>query len=205
MKTTFCIPSRPVALGLAVAAALAAPAALAESNTQTGGGALSAPVHLDFSIVIPRLLTFRVGSSGATIDLITFTVPAASVGNSSSIAGTGGDLGGGAATVAVTGNGGQVTITEANNSSGAGLSNGLGDTIAYSEIATSSSDPTNLYAPVHSNAGGNTSQPVLSSGRVTIRTATWTYAYKNTTFPGSGTYGGVNLNGGRVTYTASMP
>ena len=199
---------RPIAsraaLGIAVAAAFA-PAARAETNTQTGNGTLTAPVHLDFSVVIPRFLTFRVGTAGATIDFITFTVPVASVGNSTPIAGTGGDLGGGAASVAVQGNGGQITITETNNSAGAGLTNGLGDSIPYSQITTTSSDATNLAAPVLSNGASNTAQPVLNSGRVTNRSATWTYAYANTTIPGAGTYGGVNTNGGRVTYTATMP
>jgi hypothetical protein len=200
-----CAMAPRAALGLAIAAAIAAPAVRAETNTQTGNGTLSAPVHLDFSIVIPRFLTFRVGTAGATIDLITFTVPVASVGNSTPIAGTGGDLGGGVATVNVQGNGGQITITETNNSAGAGLTNGLGDAIPYSQITTTSSDATNLAAPVLSNGSSNTAQPVLNGGRVTNRSATWTYAYANTTIPGAGTYGGVNTQGGRVTYTAAMP
>ena len=195
----------------AVAAALGAGALLglpanAETTTVTGAGALSAPAHLDFSVVIPRFLTFRVGTASATIDQITFTVPGANVGDSTPIAGTGGDAGGGsAANVVVKGNGGQITITESNNGTGTGLQHAtLTDTIAYTQIATTSSDATNLNAPALSNAGGNTSTPVLNSSNVTNRTAVWTYSYVNSTIPSAGTYG-TSAKGGRVTYTASMP
>jgi hypothetical protein len=192
-----------VALGAALTASLPAHA---ESNTVNGNGALSADAHLDFSIVIPRFLSFRVGTAGATIDQITFSPTAANVGNSTPVAGAGGNAAGGSgASVSVLGNGGQITISEANNSGGNGLKHAtLADTINYSEITTTSSDAANLDAPTLSNAGGNTSTPVLSAGNVTNRSATWTYAYANTTIPSAGTYG-TQANGGRVTYTASMP
>ncbi len=190
-----------VALGVS-----AASIAMAESSTVTGGGALSTTANLDFSIVIPRFLSFRVGTVGATIDQITFSPTAAVLGNSTPIAGTGGDAAGGSGSnVTVLGNGGQITITESNNSAGAGLQHAtLADTINYNQITTSSSDATNLAAPTLSNAGGNTSVPVLSASNVTNRSAVWTYAYANTTIPSAGTYG-TNAKGGRVTYTAAMP
>jgi len=193
-----------VSFGATLAAALPAQA---ESTTVTGAGALSAPAHLDFSIVIPRFLSFQVGTAGATIDQITFTVPGASVGNSTPVAGTGGNAGGGsAASVNVVGNGGQITITEANNGGGTGLAHATiaGANISYSQITTTSSDTVNLQNPVLSDAGGNTSTPVLNAGNVTNRSATWTYAYANTTIPSAGTYG-TSAKGGRVTYTAAMP
>ena len=196
------------ALAMSFGASLAAAIpAHAESTTVTGGGALSAPAHLDFSIVIPRFLSFRVGTAGATIDQITFTVPGANVGDSTPIAGTGGDAGGGsAANVSVLGNGGQITITEANNGGGTGLAHATlaGTSISYSQITTTSSDTVNLQRPVLSDAGGNTSTPVLNSGNVTNRSAVWTYAYANSTIPSAGTYG-TSAKGGRVTYTAAMP
>lgn len=196
----------PRALAIGIAAMGAAFAVHAETTTVTGGGALSAPAHLDFAVVVPRFLTFRVGTNGATIDLITFTVPGANVGDATPIAGTGGDAGGGsAANVAVKGNGGQITITESNNGTGTGLQHAtLTDTISFTEIATTSSDAVNLNAPALSNAGGNTATPVLNSSNVTNRTAVWTYSYLNTTIPSAGTYG-TSAKGGRVTYTASMP
>ncbi len=35
--------------------------------------------------------------------------------------------------------------------------------------------------------------------------AKWAFAYANTLAPPAGTYGGVNVNNGRVVYTATMP
>ena len=46
---------------------------------------------------------------------------------------------------------------------------------------------------------------VAAVGKVVRRDAKWTYTYRNTTVPPAGTYGGVNTNNGRVTYTASVP
>ena len=191
-----------ISLGAALSAALPANA---ESTTTTGAGALSTAARLDFSIVIPRFLSFRVGTAGATIDQITFSPTAAVVGNSTPVAGTGGDAAGGSGSnVSVLGNGGQITITESNNSGGTGLQHAtLADTINYNQITTSTSVP-GLPAPTLSNAGGGTSAPVLTASNVTNQTAVWTYAYANTTIPSAGTYG-TSLKGGRVTYTASMP
>ncbi|HEX3098593.1 MAG TPA: hypothetical protein VHQ02_12800 [Usitatibacter sp.] len=205
MTTRSSILRAAVATALSAGALMGTPA-IAETTTVTGAGALSAPAHLDFAVVIPRFLTFRVGTNSATIDQITFTVPAANVGNATPVAGTGGDAGAGsAANVTVKGNGGQITITESNNGTGTGLQHAtLTDTIAYTQITTTSSDATNLNAPALSNAGGNTATPVLNSSKVTNRTAVWTYAYANTTIPSAGTYG-TSAKGGRVTYTASMP
>ncbi len=205
MKTNKLLKAA-LAMSFGSALAVAIPAH-AESTTVTGAAGLSAPAHLDFSIVIPRFLSFQVGTAGATIDQITFSPAAASVGNATPVAGTGGNAGGGsAATVSVVGNGGQITITEANNSGGTGLAHATlaATNISYSQITTTSSDTVNLQRPVLSDAGGNTSTPVLSSGNVTNRAATWTYAYANSTIPTAGTYG-TSAKGGRVTYTAAMP
>ena len=180
---------------------------MAETTTATGAGALSTGARVDFAVVIPRFLQFQVGTAGATIDQVTFTVAAANVGDSSAIAGTGGNLGAGAVTVNVKANSGQVTITPTNNSAGLGMGNGTaGQTIAYTEITTTSSAAGTLPAPGLTNAGGAAVTPTLSAGNVTNRTATWTYAYANTTVPNAGTYGtGGAATGGRVTYTATTP
>lgn len=195
-------------LAVAVLAAVALPQfASAETVTATGAGALSAPARVDIAVVIPRFLQFQVGTAGATIDAVTFTVAAANVGNSTAVAGTGGNLGGGAVTVNVRANSGQVTITPTNNSAGLGLGNGTaGQTISYAEIVTASNQAATLPAPTLSNAGGTAVTPTLTAGNVTNRTATWTYSYANTTVPNAGTYGtGGTGTGGRVTYTASTP
>jgi len=198
--------NRNAKLALAIACGLAAMGGHAESITVNGDTTLNAAAHLDFSVVVPRILKFRVGTTGATIDQITFTVPAANVADGTPIAGTGGDAGSGtAANVSIVGNGGQVTITESNNSGGSGLQHAtLTDTISYAAITTTSSDSTNLDAPVLSDGGGHSKAPVLNASHVTNRTAVWTYSYANTALVSAGTYG-TNAKGGRVTYTASMP
>ena len=188
-----------------LATAMAMPQmAMSDTAVDTGAGALSAAVDLDFRVVIPRFLRFRVGATGVTIDLIDFTVPAADVGSGLDIAGTGGTPGPGLVDVVVRSNAGQVTITESNDSGNLGLANGSGAFIPYTEILTVSNDPANLDAPTLSNAGGNTSLPVITGGSVTNRSAQWTYTYDNTTIYDAGTYGAApGGGGGRVTYTAS--
>lgn len=179
---------------------------LAESDTTIGSGSISAAANLDFRIIIPSFLYFRVGTAGATIDQVTFDLSSGSpvVGDGTDVAGTGGDLGAGAVTARVRSNAGQITITESNNSGGSGLSDGGTNTISYAEILSSSSDATDLDAPTLSDAGGGTSTPTLNGGNITNRLATWTYTYDNAGVYEAGTYG-TSANGGRVTYTAANP
>jgi len=169
----------------------------------------SAAARLDFRIVIPGFLRFRVGTDSGTIDLITFDMTAApgNVGNSAVQTGTGGDATGGAVNVLLQANNGQVTITPTNNSGNLGLGTGTASDgyISYAEISTIVSGDANLTAPTLSNTGGTATTPLLNAGKVTNRTAVWTYRYANSTFPSAGSYGGVGINGGRVTYTATTP
>ena len=180
----------------------------AESNSSSGASP-SAEAHLDFRITIPGVLRFQVGTAGTgSVDIIDFAPPAATLGDGSTITqGTGGDgTGPGVVTVSLFSNAGQVTITEENNGSG-GLNNGdVNETIPYSEIITTSGDPTDFAAPVLSNSAKNTSQPAPTSGnnKVTNRTTTWSYAFANSTDYPAGTYG-TDSNGGRVKYTAAAP
>src|SRR6202051_3363056 len=133
MKISFAVKS------LLGAAALTLPLmAFAESNVQTGAAtaAPGATAHVDFTIVIPKILYLRVGTGSAyttgaltsvnTIDLITFSPAAGTVGNGTPVAGTGGDLTGGVETAAIVSHSGNVTLYA--TASGA-LSNGSGDTI----------------------------------------------------------------------------
>lgn len=199
---------RNIILKSAVALALGVPlVASAESAFTTGAGTpLTASARVDFTIVIPKFVSLRVGTAGAGIDLITFTVPAASVGaGGAGIAGTGGDLTAGVVTARVLGNNGQVTLTS--TATGA-LSNGVGDTIPFTEITTVASvltSATALPAPVLTNGTSAGVLATLTGTKVTNQDARWTYNYANTNVVASGTYGGVNVNAGRVTYTASMP
>lgn len=199
---------RNIILKSAVALALGLPlVAGAESNFTTGAGTpLTASAKVDFTIIIPKFISLRVGTAGAgNIDLITFTVPAASVGaGGAGIAGTGGDLTGGAVTARVTGNNGQISLTSL--STGA-LSNGT-DTIPFTEITTATATLTSataLPAPVLTNGLSAAVSPALTGTKITNQDAKWTYNYANSAVVASGTYGGVGVNNGRVTYTASMP
>jgi hypothetical protein len=214
MKTSFALKS------LVGAGALMLPLmTFAESNVQTGAAtaAPGATAHVDFSIVIPKILYLRVGtgstySTGAltsvnTVDLITFSPAAGTVGNGTAVAGTGGDLTGGVETAAIVSNSGNVTL---NATAGGALSDGSGDSIAFTEIttaATTLSVGTLLPAPVLTN--GTSSNVVLTAPgtKLIVADAKWTYSFANTAAAKvpAGNYGGANVNNGRVVYTATMP
>ena len=208
MKTT----SKIFILGLVMVMALCyANSASAESNFATGGAAASggggAAVNLDFQIVIPAFIYFRVGSDLAVIDQIQFAPTADEVANATpGTAGTGGDLGGGTVTVSLVSNAGLgagVNIIETNNGA-TGLGDGSGNFISYAQINTASNNGA-LPAPVLSDAGSNSVNIAATAGAITNRQAQWTYTYDNpATIPEAGTYGG-SANGGRVTYTAAVP
>jgi hypothetical protein len=183
-------------VALALAAALPAHA---ESDFQTGAGALNANARLDFRVVIPKFIRFQVGSAGATVDLVEFTVPAANVGDGSDIARTNG----GTVPVLLQSNNGNVSLTGTTLGQ---LNNGAGENISFAEILSTSSDP-NLNVPTLVDGGTSAAVTVTPNvgARVVNRTANWSFAYSNTNFVGAGSYGGVNVNNGRVTYTAALP
>jgi hypothetical protein len=183
-------------IALALAAALPAHA---ESDFQTGAGALNANARLDFRVVIPKYIRFQVGSAGATVDLVEFSVPAANVGDGSDIARTNG----GTVPVLLQSNNGNVSLTGTTLGQ---LNNGTGENISFAEILSTSSDP-NLNVPTLVDGGTSAAITVTPNvgTRVVNRTANWSFAYSNTNFVGAGSYGGVNVNNGRVTYTAALP
>ena len=192
-----------LALKATLALALASPLlASAESQLVTSGNAVA---RLDFRIIVPRVLFLAVGSGVApalpttdtTIDTVTFdyTTNAAAVGQGTAAAVITGNV----VPVRVIGNNGQVTL--AASTIGA-LTNAAGDTIDWSEI-TSTTSVAALPSPVIPNTGAGTAVNVtLSSGKITNRTADWTFSYANSAVVPPGTYGTTN---GRVTYTAAMP
>ena len=198
------------ALALTVLATLSL-AAHAESTFQstTGSGALNATARVDFRINIPRILFLQVGTgtlfgSNAAVDLIDFNVPAADVGNGTAVAATAGsgDLGNGVVTARVRGNGGSVGLTA---TTGGALSNGAGGTISFGQITTTSNNAS-FGAPVLVEGAASGTVTVAANGLgIVNQDAQWTYAYENDNVVPGGTYGGVNLNNGRVTYTASLP
>ena len=206
--------TKTLILKAAVALAVAAPLfASAESQFTTGVGTpITATAHLDFQIIIPKVLFLQVGTgtanaTNATINQIAFTVPAANVGNGTAVAATvgSGDLGNGVVTARVIGNNGTITFTS--TTLGA-LGNGSGDTISYAQIATAvavNTSATALAHPALVDAATSTVTLTPAVGKVMNRDAKWTYTYLNSAVVAPGTYGGVNANNSRVTYTASMP
>lgn len=197
----------------AVALALATPLfAQAESTFNTGTGSpLTASARLDFRITIPKIIYLRVGTgsnlaTNSAVDLIDITVPGASVGNGTAVAASAlsGDLGNGTVTARLIGNNGTITFTS--TTLGA-LSNGAGDTISYSQISTSVATNTSATALPHPTLtdGGTGTVTLTPPAKVINQDAKWTFSYLNSATVPAGTYGGVNTNNGRVTYTASMP
>ena len=184
----------------------------AESQFNTAAGApTSASARLDFAVVVPKVLYLRVGTgteytSNAANNLISFVVPAAQLGNGTPLGATAvsGDLGNGTVTARVLGNNGDVTLTS--NTLGP-MGNGVGDIIAYSQITTTATALTTASVlPVVGLASGNTTTVTVPAvNGVVNRDARWNYTYANSAVVAPGTYGGVNVNNGRVTYTASMP
>lgn len=206
----------------AVLAALVPLAAQAESNFVTGSGALSASAKLDFIITIPKVLFLQVGTgtnftNNATVDNITFAVPAANVGNGTAVAGAGGDLSAGAVTVRVLGNSGNVSLTNATTGP---LSTGVvgNPTVPWSDInvttgalATTTAGFTNAaiaHPPFNTGVSGGASGTPTSLTATTglvRREGSWTFAYANTATLPAGTYGNTAGNNGIVTYTATAP
>lgn len=208
---------------LAAGFAFSSGTARAESNFQTGAGALTATARLNFSIVIPRFLFLQVGTgttfaNNAAIDTILFdmTGSAASIGNGTAQAGTGGTPGPGAVNARVVGNSFAAAANLTATTTGA-MSNGAGATISWSEISVAAptaitvtpaaasvlSHPGTLAAPFAD--GASTTVSLTPVTRVINQAALWTFSYKNTNVPPSGTYGATVANNGQVTYSIAMP
>jgi hypothetical protein len=185
---------------VALAAVLAAPlAANAESNfaSTTGAGNLTVNANVDFRITIPKFLYLQVGTIGTAVNLIDFVVPAATVGTGA-VAGTGGETGAGFVTASVRGNGGDVQLSA---TTGGALSNGGTGSISWSQITAAS---TTTFVPPTLVDGATTNVTVPAVGRIVNQTAQWSYTYANSAVVPDGSYGGVGINNGRVTYTATF-
>jgi hypothetical protein len=190
-------------------------------NPAVTGNAVTgkADARLDFTIVIPQVLFLRVGTSSGntatdtTVDSIVFTVPGANVGDASVIAGVGGDIGAGAVTVRVYGNGGNISLNSAVTGP---LLNAVGDTIPWSQIsvATAALGATTAgftnaaitHPAFNTTAGGGigTATSLTAAAKVVRVEGRWTYTYLNTNAVAAGTYGGTVVRNGRVTYTATQ-
>jgi hypothetical protein len=204
---------RKVFVKTVLVAAIAVPfMAHAESSIATGvASPLPTSARLDFKITVPKMIYLRVGTgtnlaANGAVDLIDFTVPAASLGNGTAVAATAasGDLTNGAVTARVIGNNGTVTFTS--TTTGA-LSDGAGNSISYAQISTAAAALTTgtvLAHPTLANAA-TTTVTLTPVGKTVNQDAKWTFTYLNAAVVAAGTYGGANTNNGRVTYTASMP
>jgi hypothetical protein len=210
--------SQIVTRALLISAAVALPlVASAASTYSSGTGALTAAATVNFQINIPQTLYLRVGSGSAypgtlatvnTTDLITFAPAVGTVGNGTAVAGTGGDLTGGVETAAVLSNSAQVVSLSATDAA-AGLTDGLGDFIPFTQITTAATVNTAGYTllqpPVLNGTGGSSTITLTPTAGIVHADAKWTFSYANSVTPVGGTYGGVGVNNSLVTYTASIP
>jgi hypothetical protein len=161
--------------------------------------------NLNFTINIPSFLRLRIGQAGAGLDTITFSPSDAVVGDSSSVAGTGGDLTNGVVTAQIISNhGGNVSLDANVSGGGSGIGctgGGCGvgtDFISWDEITTSCSAGTCDQTPPVLNDAGSGTATYTPTGPIVNENSQWTYSYDNTTVPVGGTYQGV------VTYTATQ-
>ena len=213
LETEDMISKRILGAAFAITGMAAIPTgAHAESQFVTGTGTpLTASAKLDFTITIPKFVYVRIGTgtnvaNNTTVDNLVYTVPAANVGDSSAITGTGGDLTGGKVTARVIGNNG--TIAFSSTTLGA-MENAAGDSISWSQMDVAVATNTSATALSHPTlVDGSTTSINLTpniGSKVTALDAQWTFTYKNENVVPAGTYGGVNTQNGRVTYAVSMP
>lgn len=152
--------------------------------------ALLAPAHATTFTVAPgsRALLVQIGSSGATIDTVTFTLTAANVGSGTPVVGTPGILVNVAARDTVT-----RTVQLVADSS-VPLSNGA-STLPFTQISWTASDadiPSGTFS-------GSAGQLIVQFPTNFQLFNTHTFRYANTQVLQPGTYTG------RVRYTVTMP
>ena len=177
--------------GVASLGLIAMTPALADSEFISGSGTLTANADLDFRVVIPRFISFRVGSPGTAVDIVQFDVAAADVGNTTPVNRS--NASGAPIPVALLSNVGNVNLSA--SGSGTGLSNGT-TTIPWSQITGTSSNASALPVPGIGAAATTLTAP--ASGVISSN-ANWSFQYQNSSVVGAGTYNGT------VTYTAATP
>ena len=178
---------------IALATVAAAFSAYAESDINTGAGALTATARLDFRVIVPKFLFLQVGTGTAftdvtTIDRVDFTLTATQAATSGvPVAGvsTGGTI-----NARVLGNGGTVTFGAVGTVGG--LTNGA-QTIPWTQIVPTATGGTLIHPAI----SGATSALAATAGVVNSSTV-YSFNYSNTSVVAAGTYNG------QVTYTASV-
>ncbi|HAC33475.1 MAG TPA: hypothetical protein DCF45_03035 [Gammaproteobacteria bacterium] len=200
--------SAAVALALTLFSLGFARVAWADQDNAIGSGN-SASANLDFRIQIPTFLVFRLGTAGAgNVDLIDFDLVTGAIvpGSGGPIAATAGsgDQGNGSVTVGILTNANgnlSTTVTAA----ATGLSDGGTNTISFADITTDDTGTT-LQAPQLVDGTSAAATTAVTGITNTLASGqSWTYSYDNTATPAAGTYGGVNVNDGRVTYAVALP
>ena len=182
--------------------------ASADSTFTAAASPITASAHADFSVTIPNFLYVRVGIGTALatnlgVSLIAFNPVAANLANGTAVTATsGGDVSPGVVTAQVIGNNGNNITFESIVPNK--LTDGVGGhTISYAQISTALT--TGTLAPPALVDNTTTATTLTAVSGVVNQTATWTYTYLNSIaggIPVAGTYGGANVNNGRVTYTA---
>ena len=207
------VPAYPMAANGALDWELASQQATAERNTTVAPiavplSAVSANARLDFAVTQGSFVSLQVGSQGATTDTVssdlaslvpptcTATPLPVCFGNGSPVAGT--IASASTLQVIVKSNAGQINLKAQVVTA---LTSGV-NTIPMSQILLTSSDATDLPAPALPDTGTGTSvsvTPTSFSGKVTGRSANWSFAYVNTVSPVAGTYNG------QVVFIATSP
>lgn len=152
--------------------------------------ALAAPSQATTFTIAPgsRALLVQIGSAGATIDTVTFTLTSANVGNGTPIAGTPGILVNVAARDTVT------RTVQLVADSATPLSNGA-STLSFTSISWTASDA-DIPSGTFSGASGQLIVQFRTNRQIFN---THTFRYANTQILQPGTYTG------RITYTITMP
>ena len=192
--------------------ALGGTGALADTHTSTAPtsapkASVSAASSLDFALTLDRFVSLSVGAPGSGA-AVSFNLSSLSTqhcagaplsvcfGNGVPVAA----VANGVLPVTVRSNAGEVKLmasvkTPLTSEQGA-------ETIPMSQIKISSSDHANLPAPEIPNSGNGTPvsvSPTSFGGRVTQRSAQWTFAFANTVSPTAGVYHG------KIVFTATLP
>jgi hypothetical protein len=186
-------------------------------STFTNGAAspLTATAHLDFAITIPKFIFVRINSgtgngsvgwaTGGTIDQIAWAPTPAQLGTGPLAATSGGDIAVGTSTAAVAGNSGNIIFGTTTTGT---LNDTTGDSISFATISVPTpahlSTATTLAFPGLADAA-TTNITLTAVGKIVQQDAKWTWSYSNVAVIPQGTYGGVNTNNSRVTFTASEP
>jgi hypothetical protein len=201
MKTVSALMNAPInVLRIAICAVCACVANTAVADRRESSAPESAPTSsvtasasLDFALTLDRFISLSVGSNS----VINFDLSPLAAHCFDAAAGScfgGGTpvlpVGIGTLPVSVRSNAGAVRLI-ASAASPLSAANGA-ETIPMSQIKIRSSDPTNFPAPLIVDGGGSPVHinPTAFEGRVTQRSAQWSFSYANTVSPSAGAYHG---------------